>query len=419
MTEPVQNITVFVTDGPDADAISAVVSTLENVKLSRRDMTLSKANGTAHALAASGETILFRTSGNCEQDELAVKELCRNTGPNARIIAISDADLQLSAARRLLQVGVADVLPMPLTKNDLSESFARLDASAAATVVAPQNVHRGKIITLAQARGGIGGTTVAVNLADALRGEAKFLRRSSFKKVALVDLDLQFGGIASFLDIESNDALCRMAKDEIVPDATFLSQALATTKGGLSVITAPTEFVPLESLTGEQVEALLDQLTLQFDYVVVDLPRTLVGWVQSVLNMSDQLYLITDSSVPAIRQAKRLIDTYSEESPTLPIDLVVNFEAKPLFKGRHHVQAAKLLERELRHWLPIDMKATREALDRGVPLSLAASRSSLTKAIKKLADEVIGMEAGTEETDQAARKVANGSIATFKSIQSN
>ncbi|MEY8098469.1 CpaE family protein [Falsihalocynthiibacter sp. S25ZX9] len=416
MTEPVQKITVFAANGPDSDAISAVVCTLDNVKLNRRDMTLSKANGTAHALAASGEMILFRTSGESEQDEVAVRELCRNAGPDVRVVAISDPDLQLAAARKLLQAGVADVLPMPVTKKDLTECLERLRAPVAA--VAPLALQRGKIITVAQARGGIGGTTVAVNLADALRGEAGLLRRNVVKKVALVDLDLQFGGIASFLDIEANDSLCRMAKDEIIPDATFLSQAMVATKGGLSVITAPTEFVPMESLTSEQVEALLEQLTLQFDYVVVDLPRTLVQWVQSVLNMSDRLYLITDSSVPAIRQSKRLIDAYSEESPRLPIDIIVNFEAKPIFKGRHHVQAAKLLERELRHWLPLDPKATREALDRGVPLSVAASRSALTKAIKKLAVEVID-EKTTAKTDPMKREATQGSDAIFKSIQSS
>lgn len=416
MTEPVQKITVFAAEGPDADAISAVVNGLENVKLNRSDMTLAKANGKAHALAASGEMILFRTTGDSAQDEEAVRELCRNAGPDVRVIAISDSDLQLSAARRLLAAGVADVLPMPLTQQDLSECLARLKAPVALTALAPVGFQRGKIITVAQARGGIGGTTVAVNLADALRGEAGILRRKTIKKVAVVDLDLQFGGIASFLDVEANDSLCRMAKDDIIPDATFLSQAMVKTKGGLSVITAPTEFIPLESLTTAQVEALLEQLTLQFDYVVVDLPRTLVHWVQSVLNLSDRLFLITDTTVPAIRQSKRLMDAYSEENPSLPIDIVVNFEAKPLFKGRHHVQAAKLLERELRHWLPIDIKATREALDRGVPLSTAANRSSLTKAIKKLAVDVVG-DKTTQKADQMTREASQGSDATFMSIQ--
>lgn len=245
------------------------------------------------------------------------------------------------------------------------------------------------------------------------------MRKKTLNQVAVVDLDLQFGGVASFLDIEANDALSRMVKDEIIPDATFLSHAMVTSKSGISVLTAPTELVPLESLAGEQVEALLDQLTLQFDYVVVDLPRTLVRWVQSVLNMSDQLYLMTDSSVPAIRQCKRLIDIYSEETPTLPVDIVVNFETKPLFKGRHHAQAAKLLERELRHWLPFDTKATREALDRGVPLSQASNRSPLTKAIKKLALEVSETNATPKDTGKVERKAITGVGATFKSIHAS
>lgn len=413
MTEPVQKITVFATEGEDAEAIAAVVGKLQNVKLNQREVSLAQANGTAHALAAAGEIILFRTSGVCDQDERAVKELCANSGPSVRVIAISDEDLHLSAARKLLQAGVADVLPMPLTQVDLAECLARLRTPATATVNA---IQRGKIITVAQARGGVGGTTVAVNLADALKGETKMFRRQAPKRVALVDLDLQFGGIASFLDVDANNALCRMAKDGTVPDATFLSQALVETNGGLSVLTAPTEFVPLESLNPNQVEALLEQLAMQFDYIVVDLPRTLVRWIQPVLNMSDQLYLMTDSSVPAIRQSKRLIDAYTDENPTLPIEIIVNFEAKPLIKSRHHIQAAKLLERDLKHWLPQDIKATREASDRGVPLSNAANRSRLTKAIKHIAQDIESSKKSAKSNKTEQDSVAGFGM-TLKSNQ--
>lgn len=148
MISPVQNVTIFAANGSEANEISAVVCTLGNVNLNRQDITLSMANGTAHALAASGETILFRTTGSSDQDEQAVQELCQNAGPNVRIIAISDADLPLTAARRLLHAGVADILPMPLTKNDLSESFARLEepVKIAATAVPPQSSRRGKLL---------------------------------------------------------------------------------------------------------------------------------------------------------------------------------------------------------------------------------------------------------------------------------
>lgn len=407
MTQDLQKITLFARSSGDADEIAAVAGSVPGVSLNRRDSTLMQANGSAHALAAAGEIVLFRADGSDDGEVGAVRELCAAAGQGGGVIAISDPDMPLSQVRRLMQAGVADVLPMPVDAADLKASLEALRAPADPAV---HPAMRGKVVTVAQARGGIGSTTLAVNLADSLRGKSGMMKKAARKRVVIVDLDLQFGGIASFLDVDANDALRQMAAEGIVPDATFLSQALVTSADGLAVLTAPTEFVPLESLSREQVDALIDHLSLQFDYVVIDLPRTLVHWVQAVLNRSDQLFLVTDSTVPAIRQSKRLIDAYAEENPTLPIEMVINLEAKPMIKGRHHAQAAKLLERELTHWLPPDPKATREALDRGVPLSKVAGRARLTRAIGKMAQDVAARPVATEKTQPV-----QGSVLTFTS----
>ena len=416
MTENSTHITLFAADTADGAGIAEVAAQVPGVTLTRKEMTLSKANGTAHRLAAAGEIVLFRASTG-DGDELeAVRSLCAAADKGAGVIAISDADMPLSEVRRLIQAGVADVLPMPLDAGDLKAVLERMAAPVAAPA---QATGRGKIITVAQARGGIGSTTFAVNLADALRGEAGLLRKVAQKRVAIVDLDLQFGGIASFLDVEPNEALHNMALDGILPDATFVQQALVRSKGGLSVLTAPTDFVPLDSLSPGQVDALLDHLALSFDYVVVDLPRTLVHWVQAVLNRTDRLYLVTDSTVPSVRQSKRLVDAYAEENPTLPIEIVVNFEAKPLVKGRHHVQAAKLLERELKHWLPPEPKIAREALDRGVPMAAVSGRTKLMRSIRKIAAEVIALpSASAAAPAKPATGATDGPVVKFSSRKS-
>ncbi len=403
-------ITLFAKDAGDADSIAAAFSGLDGVTLNRRDCSLTVANGTAHSLAASGEILLFRTDHSDPNEIGAVRELVSATDNPSKIIAVSDPDMPLSRVRQLMDAGVAEVLPMPVDAATLQRSLDALKPTPIAPVVGASK--RGRVITVAQSRGGVGSTTLAVNLADALQGKKRLVRKGDSKRVAVVDLDLQFGGIASFLDVEANDSMMRMATDNIVPDATFLSQALVESHGGLFVLTAPTDFVPLEALSREQIDALIDHLTLNFDFVVIDLPRTLVHWVQAVLNRSDQLLLVTDSTVPAIRQSKRLITAYQEENPTLPIEIVINHEAKPLIKGRHHAQAAKLLERELSYWLPSDPKPAREALDRGVPLAAISGRSRLTKAIGKMAQDI------QSNPDAASVPTPpNGDIATFTSRQ--
>ncbi|TNC59411.1 AAA family ATPase, partial [Rubellimicrobium roseum] len=244
-----------------------------------------------------------------------------------------------------------------------------------------------KIVTVTQARGGIGSSTLAVNLADRLM-DRRGLRKVPRNRVVVVDLDIQFGAVASLLDAKENEALYQIAMDGTVPDATFISQALATTPGGLWVLAAPSKFAPLEALTSAQIGALLDALAKQFDYVVVDLPRTLVLWIAAVLERTDRLLLATDGAVPSVRQARRLLDIYLENNPALQVEVVMSQEHKPLIKGSPHREAEKLLERPFRHWLPFDPKAARKASDRGLPLA-AVSNSALSKAIAALGRQTL------------------------------
>ena len=402
MPDQTQGITLYAKDSSDGDRIADALKGVPGISVTRQDSSLSDANGAVHALAAKGEIILFRATGDGDRDRKAAEGLTAALGDKARVLAISDPDMPLAQARALLNAGVADVLPLPVEREDLVRALERMRAPAR---VAPQAVARlGKVIAVAQSRGGAGSTTVAVNLADALRGAKGVLKKKTAHRVAIVDLDLQFGAVAHFLDVEANEALAQMASDGTVPDATFVSQAMATSKDGIAVLGAPQDFVPLDALSRVQVAALLDQLALQYDYVVVDLPRVLVEWVQAVLNRADRLFLVTDSTVPAIRQCKRLIDAYAEENPALPVDVVLNQEARPMLRGAHHKQAAKLLDRELRHWLPPDARAAREALDRGAPLARNAGRSRLTKAIRKIAIDITQNRTGQGADPADTRK---------------
>jgi pilus assembly protein CpaE len=116
------------------------------------------------------------------------------------------------------------------------------------------------------------------------------------------------------------------------------------------------------------------------------------------------MYLVTDSSVPSIRQARRLIDFYTEDNLNLKIDIVIGQEKRPVVKGKHHTEAAKVLERSFEHWLPFDPRAARESVDQGKPLSQVAGRSPLTRAIARLGKDTISALAAGETAIGAQRK---------------
>lgn len=384
MTSEPKSIIVISDDPAMSASLCSTLRHMPDLVVEERSGTLSGMNGMAISLAAAHSVLIFKTSPSNDADMAAVANLRRDLDRSAVVFALTDSDISLGDARRLIRAGVDEVLTYPVSPQELQEQVERWTRSAP-LMFRPEDATKarraGKIISVAHARGGVGATTLAVNLADRLINRAGMFKKHAANRVALVDFDIQFGSVASFLDLEPNDALFRMAMDGIRPDATFLSQSMIEAPGGLAVLTAPQRFVPLDALKSIQIAAILDLLRADFDFVVVDLPQALVDWIAPVLERTNQLLLVTDSTVPAIRQARRLIDFYTEENPGLQIDLVVGHEKKPLITSSVQTEAKKILERPFKYWLPHDPAAARAAVDRGVPLSRISTRSPLAKAV--------------------------------------
>jgi pilus assembly protein CpaE len=170
-----------------------------------------------------------------------------------------------------------------------------------------------------------------------------------------------------------------------MPDAAFVESASVKSESGLTILTAPSRYGPLNAIKPEQIAALLDALRKSHDYIVVDMPPALVDWIEPVLSRADRLMLGTDVTVPSVRATRKLMDFFLAEHPSLAIEIIAVNEKKPMILGSHHRAAMELLERKFDHWLPHDRRAARDALDRGKPLSLVSPRSSLAKAMSKVA----------------------------------
>jgi pilus assembly protein CpaE len=311
---------------PDPDvsrAISTALSAMPNLTIDVETSTLTGMNGRASKVAGNYDVVLFQTEASDGDEIGAIEAMSAARRPGSVVLALADSGIPLSLARALNRAGVDEVLPMSGFAADVSDQLKRLNRPSSA-----DRTRSGRIIAVAQARGGIGATTLAVNLADQLAQDHRAFGRGTRRPVALVDLDLQFGTTGSMLDLPEQDTLHKMASDAVIPDAVFLGQSLQTTTRGLTVLAAPSRFAPLDSLRPEQVAAILDTLRLSNDYVIVDLPRALVGWIEPVLHRADRLMLVTDLSVPAIRHCRRLLDFVAGDNATLPVEIVVNRDGR-------------------------------------------------------------------------------------------
>lgn len=385
----VQNSILLISSDEDiAKTVNSALSTLDKVRIAREETSVAKLNGAAVKMAADHDVVIFATDPSNAADLTAIEVLTDQRKPGTIYLALTDGDLPLSKARALSRAGVDDVLPYPLSEEELAEqvgTWLEKKRAEVAETYSGAGAAQGKLIAVQQARGGIGSTTVAVNLADQLLERRGTFKKEATNRVVIVDLDIQFGTVTDFLDVEAQEGLLQLAAETFLPDAMWIEQSIVRLPSGLAVLGAPANFVPLEAIQPEQADALIKTLKSMFDYIVVDLPRALVSWIEPVLAETDQLMIVTDMSVPSVRASRKLMDFVLAENAQLPIEIIVNHEKKPMILRDHHREAAKALDVKFQHWIAHDPKAAREAVDLGKPLSEVAHRSEIAKSITALA----------------------------------
>ncbi len=304
-------------------------------------------------------------------------------GRNGRGAVIATAEgMTLDAARGLFRLGVDDCLDQPLSREKLADALAG----------ARNRLHRrdtvgggsGAVIAVTRAKGGMGATTLAAHLAIAL-AEPKS-RKEKPKRVAALDLDLQFGDLALHLDLPQTSGMVEVLQDPSRLDSALLAGSMVQHGSGLSILPSPAEPVPLDALSSETAGQLIDLARADFDYVVVDLPLALAGWQETVLGRADQLFMVTQMNVPAIRQSRRLIEILKDEGLyNLPLDVVLNRYVWRLAERGQLRQSEKALDHPFDHYLPNDHKHALEAINRGVSLFEVRKRAPVCRAIREIA----------------------------------
>lgn len=297
------------------------------------------------------------------------------------VIATS-REVTAQGVRELIRQGIDDFVPQPLDQHSL------LDAIDVAKRKARQNrsgSSGGQVVTVARAKGGMGATTLGINLALSLIDP---IGKEEPKRVCYLDLDLQFGDAALYLDLDPRSDLLDIVQKPTRLDTALLMSAMTEHESGMEVLQAPVEPMPLEALRTETVGRMIDLAQQEFDYVVVDLPLALAAWHEMVLDMTDKLYLVTQMNVPAIRQTKRLIDILKDEGLySLPVSIVLNRYVKRFNEHSRIRQCSKALDHTIDHYLPDDERTVLEAINRGVPLTEVRRRARICRTIRDMAQD--------------------------------
>jgi pilus assembly protein CpaE len=315
------------------------------------------------------------------------------TSPSTEIF-LTSAQTDSSVLLEALRAGVKEFIPQPIQQAELEDALARFKERYKERQ--PAAAKRGKLITIIGSKGGVGTTTVAVNLAISL------CQVNPDRSVVLVDLNPQCGDAALFLDVAPTHTMGDVAKNLARLDETFLMSILYKHSSGVYVLPSVDAVEEIGMLTPEAVEKALELLQTMFDYVVIDCGDSLTDTTLATLNISPTVFLVGTLTLPVLRNTKKLLTIFAHLNyPLDHIDIIVNRYEKHTEVSVKDME--EVLGRKVSWMIPNDYFTTMNAINKGQPLSTIASRADVTKSFNKLAHALSTEEQTEKQTSFFSR----------------
>lgn len=344
-------------------------------------------------------------------DGIAASEAISTQLPNIQIIMMS-VQGEADYLRRSMLAGAREFLIKPFSGEELTNSIRRVHQlglsrrvmmapppvtaaeGAAAALVRPVG---GKVFAVYSPKGGVGASTVAVNLAIALHEETK-------GRVAVVDGNLQFGDIGLLLYLPSQRTIADIVDGKAEPDEELLNSVLGVHSSGIRALAAPPRPELAELVTVDKLKAILAVLRKMNDYIIVDTGKALNDVLLAILDEADQIVLVASADIATLKNCKLFFDvTQALGYKAEKILLVMNKE-----DGRG-VIPIRDIESNIKHpvatTLPRDDRAMATAVTRGVPLLISQRNHLFSANIFRVARLLLAPE-GTHPANGGAKPAA-------------
>ena len=314
--------------------------------------------------------------GNSEQPLEELLTLAESCEPSTQVVALGTVN-DLGLYKQFVAAGVADYLVKPLSPEEL-ETALLAAAFREQHVIEAVDVPLGKIVVTIGARGGVGATTIATNGAWMLAEEQN-------QKVVLVDLDLQFGSTALSLDLVPAGGMIETLRNPDRVDALFLASALVPKTANFSVLAAEEDLARDASYSSAGIERLIEELRRSFDWVWIDIPRTLCYVNANVISDASHIYVVSDLSLAGMRDTMRVANYCDGLNRDSDIAVILNRTGGA--KGIPAAQFGKGVPKPVIARLPEDPKAGNAATT-GKPVAQIAGRGKFAVGLRKIVQEI-------------------------------
>ena len=364
------------------DALAALGDPILNIEEVEPDPEVA-----AEVTESSFDVTMVLFNGN---DELSLSYLNGRAGqePRPALFALLH-DRSPELMKRVLRAGADELLFLPLDPGDATRALLKISETRRREEV---HVGGGQIVSLVSLIGGTGVTSLAANMALALR-------YAFDKRVAVVDLDLQTGGMSVFLNLEPERTIMALVEGTRKLDSIQLESALSKHASGVYLLAAPKRIEDSELVSDVTVGATLELMRQLFDFVIVDCGTHIDEKSVAAWERSNYLFYVLDQSIGAARCAWRFVDLVGRLGLT---GVEPNFILSRFTPG-HPItedQLSHTLAKPIHTRIPRDEKVLERVQLSAQDLWQVAPNSPLAKSIEDLARR-LEVGAATTESDSS------------------
>ncbi len=376
------NVLTIALIGPDQQRRGAVAIALTGLQagVTREFSSYPELDDVPKMLEDGYDVMIIDLDSNPEFALDLVETICSNGTPTVMVYS-AKADSELLV--RCMRAGAREFLTAPFAPGTIGEALVRASVRRPATKTVKKSI--GKLFVFLGAKGGSGVTTLACNFAVSLATE-------SGQNALLIDLHLPLGDAALDLGITAQYSTINALQNAARLDSNFLSKLLTKHSSGLSVLAAPGKFSQIQS-THDEIDKLLTVARQDFDFVVVDAGTRLDLADSTLFDQASAIYLITQVSIPELRNSNRLVSEFFAKSAA-KLEIVLNrYTPRSLGVDEEHI--TKALTRPATWRVPNDYATARRTQNTATPLSL--EDSPISRVIRQMARTACGLPPNVEK----------------------
>lgn len=317
-------------------------------------------------------------------DGIVATEKITLSNPHISVIMIS-MESEPQHLKKAMMAGAREYLLEPINEQELVETIKHVNYV--------ENMRRGKskskktmaskdpqVITVFGSKGGVGKTTISVNLAAHLANKLK-------AKVALVDLDLQFGDAPVFFNVIPRKSMAELVQEKGKLNIQLVENYLIPHVSKVKILPAPMKPEYAELVDVENVSKILNVLKENYDFVIVDTPPYFQDTTLSALEMSQQILLVMTLDLPAIKNMKLTLDLLHSLNQKDKCKIILNRATENLGISAKDVESS--LDFFIAEKLPSDGKLVVTSVNKGMPFVLSNTKAKVSRSIDKIGDLII------------------------------